>query len=741
MYVLCSLWSPFAVYSKSMAHVKHRTTIILFVVSLGIFGAGAVLLWAATMRLPDFDVFEERKVEQSTKIYDRTGENLLFDLHQNVQRTVVPYDEISRHVKNATVAIEDANFYEHNGLRITSIIRAVLVNLTSVGFSQGGSTITQQVVKNSLLTQEKTITRKIKEWILSLKLERVLSKEEILTLYLNEAPYGGTIYGIEEASRTFFNKSASDLTLAESAYLAALPQSPTYYSPYGNHRDELEKRKNLVLAKMLEYGFITQEEHDDAKVEEVSFEARPDMSLKAPHFVFYIREYLEKKYGQRALEERGLRVITTLDYDLQKEAEKIALEGALSNEKTFNASNIGMVVTEPKTGQILAMVGSRDYFDKEIDGAVNIALAKRQPGSAFKPFVYATAFKKGYTPDTVLFDLRTQFSTSCKPTDIGVTTGDCYSPGNYDNVFRGPMSIRDALAQSVNIPAIQALYLAGISDSIKTARDMGISTLADASRYGLTLVLGGGEVTLLDLTSAYGVFANEGVRNPTTGILEIQDNSGATLEKFVDQNTQVLDTNVARSISDVLSDNEARSPAFGERSSLYFPGNDVAVKTGTTNDYRDVWVVGYTPSVSVGAWAGNNDNTPMEKKVAGFIIAPIWHQLMQLAIEKYPAGSFTPPEPIAEDIKPVLGGVWQGGDIVKKNGKMYVEQDVHSILHWVDKNDPTGDIPNNPGRDPQYMFWETPVRAWAAQHGYTKGALVPINLSSSETSTTTDERN
>ncbi len=718
-----------------MAHIKRHVTIVLFVASLGVFGAGGILLWASTMRLPDFDVFEERKVEQSTKIYDRTGENLLFDLHQNIQRTVVPFEEISRHVKNATVAIEDASFYEHNGLRITSIIRAVLVNLTSVGYSQGGSTITQQVVKNSLLTQEKTVTRKIKEWILSLKLERVLSKEEILTLYLNEAPYGGTMYGIEEASRTFFNKNAVNLTLAESAYLAALPQSPTYYSPYGNHRDELEKRKNLVLDKMLEYGFITQEEHDDAKVEEVLFEVRPDTSLKAPHFVFYIREYLERKYGQRTIEERGLRVITTLDYDLQKEAEKIVLEGALQNEKNFNATNIGMVAIEPATGQILAMVGSRDYFDKEIDGAVNIALAKRQPGSAFKPFVYATAFKKGFTPDTVLFDLRTQFSTACKPTDIGKSTGDCYSPGNYDNVFRGPMSIRSAIAQSVNIPAVKTLYLAGIADSIKTARDMGISTLTDPARYGLTLVLGGGEVTLLELTSAYGVFANEGLRSPTVGILEVQDSSGATLEAFADQSARVLDANIARTMSDILSDNEARSPAFGERSSLYFPGNDVAVKTGTTNDYRDAWVIGYTPSIAVGAWAGNNDNTPMEKKVAGFIIAPIWHQVMQLAIEKYPAGSFTSPDPISSNIKPVLGGIWQGGDIVKKNGKTYVQQDVHSILHWVDKSNPTGDAPSNPNKDPQYLFWETPVRAWASQNGYVSGVLIPTTLSAQSTST------
>lgn len=710
---------------------KHHLTAFLLLGAGMIFIAGGLLVWAASMRLPDFDVFEERKIEQSTKIYDRTGEHLLYDVHQDIRRTVVPSDKISRHIKNAAVAIEDAQFYEHNGLRITSIIRAVIANLTSIGFSQGGSTITQQVVKNALLTQEKTITRKIKEWVLSLKLEGVLSKEEILTLYLNEAPYGGTIYGVEEASRSFFNKNADQLTLAEAAYLAALPQSPTYYSPYGNHLDELSERKNLVLKKMLEYGYITQEEHDIAKAEEVTFEPRPDISLKAPHFVFYVQDYLERKYGQRAIEERGLKVITTLDYELQQEAEKILLEGALQNEKNFNASNIGLVATDPATGQILAMVGSRDYFDENIDGNVNITLAHRQPGSSFKPFVYATGFKKGLTPETVLFDLPTQFSTNCEPTDLS-SVSPCYSPGNYDNVFRGPMTIRAALAQSVNIPAVKALYLAGISDSIKTARDLGISTLVDASRYGLTLVLGGGEVTLLEMTAAYGVFANDGVRNPTTAILSIEDISGATLEEYKESHAAVLSSQIARQISSILSDNAARTPAFGENSSLNFPGYQVAAKTGTTNDYRDVWVIGYTPSVSVGAWAGNNDNTPMEKKVAGLIIAPIWHKVMALAIEKYPSSGFSAPE-ISDTDKPVLQGIWQGGEIVRKKRQNYVKQDVHSILHWVNKDDITGDEPNNPASDPQYRYWELPVRSWAAVRGYTDNSvLIPVNINSDD---------
>lgn len=722
-----------------MSRKKHHPyyTAFLLLVGVGAVCVGSVLLWAATLRLPDFDAFEERKVAQSTKIYDRTGEVLLYDLHENAQRTVVPFDNISRHVKNATVAIEDAEFYQHHGIKWSSLVRAVFVNILALEYSQGGSTITQQVVKNSLLTQEKKISRKIKEWVLALKLEQNLSKEEILALYLNETPYGGRIYGVEEASQGFFHKSANDLTLAESAYLAALPQAPTYYSPYGENMDKLENRKNLVLSRMLEDNFITQEEYDSAKTEKVEFKPRPEKGLLAPHFVFYIRQYLEEKYGSNALEEDGLRVITTLDYELQEQAEKIVKEGALENEAKFNAKNAGLVAVDPKTGQILVMVGSRDYFDTAVDGNVNIATAKRQPGSAFKPFVYATAFKKGLTPETILFDLPTQFSTACSVQSTK-SEGPCYYPENYDSKFRGPMSIRSALAQSVNIPAVKALYIAGITDSIKTARDMGISTLSNASRYGLTLVLGGGEVTLLDLTSAYGVFGNEGVRNETTGILKIERSDGTVLEEFNGHPSRVLDQNIALQISDILSDNIARTPSFGSASALHFPSTDVAVKTGTTNDYRDVWIVGYTPDIAVGAWGGNNDNTSIDKKVAGFVIAPLWHRFMETALQKYSDASFPTPKP-STATKPILMGIWQGGegreiDIRTGNSatrstpdtyrKLEVTQNVHNILYWIQKDNPAGPVPNNPASDPQYAYWEYPVRSWAAQNGYTSGVKV-----------------
>jgi len=447
---------------------------VILLVALGLLGSGAILLWVSSFRIPDLNTFDERIIKQSTKIYDRTGEILLFDIHENVQRTTVPYEEISRNIKNATVAIEDAEFYVHSGVRPLATFRAVFLQPLRGKGVQGGSTITQQVIKNSLLTSEVKISRKLKEWVLSFKLEKVLSKNEILSIYLNEAPYGGNIYGIEEASGRFFNKSAADLTLAESAYLAALPQAPTFFSPYGNNRERLDSRKNLVLERMAVNGFITEQEKEKASQEEVEFIPRSDQSLKAPHFVQYVREYLETKYGQKVIEEDGLRVITTLNYDLQVKAEEIVKRRALDNADKFDAENAALVAVDPKTGQILTMVGSRDYFDEDIDGNFNVTLAHRQPGSAFKPFVYATAFKKGYTPETIVFDVETEFSSTCdslgKPL-AGQDPETCYRPVNYDSKFRGPITLRNALAQSVNIPAIKVLYLVGITDSIRTARD------------------------------------------------------------------------------------------------------------------------------------------------------------------------------------------------------------------------------------------------------------------------------
>ena len=724
---------------KQNKEILKNSLIIGIIVFL--FSFGSILFWVSSFKIPSLESFEERKVAESTKIYDRTGKILLYDVFQNVKRTVVPFEEISRNVKNATLAIEDKEFYQHNGIKPKAILRAIFANISSRGYSQGGSTITQQVVKNSLLTNEKSLSRKLKEWLLALKIEKELDKDTIFSMYLNEIPYGGSLYGIEEASQVFFGKKAGELTLAEAAYIAAIPQAPTYYSPYGIHKDELEKRKNLVLNEMLKSDFITEEEYAQAKEVKVEFKPQEEKGIKAPHFVMFVKDYLEKKYGQEVLEKGGLRVITTLDYEMQKKGEEITKKFALENKEKFNAENAALVAIDPKTGEILTMIGSRDYFDKEIDGNFNVATAyNRQPGSAFKPFAYAEAFNKGYMPETALFDLPTEFSTLCDPQGNPIDSFQkkedvCYSPVNYDEKFRGPITMREALAQSINIPAVKTLYLAGMDDTLKLAQNMGITSLSVIGRYGLTLVLGGGEVSLFEMTNTYGVFANDGVKNTYQSIIEIKDKAQNILETKQKKSERVLPEETARKISNILSDNKARAPAFGETSYLYFPNKEVAVKTGTTNDYRDAWIIGYTPSITVGAWAGNNDNSPMEKKVAGFIIAPLWNAFMQEVLAIVPNENFIQPQEIDPEIfysiKPVLRGKWQGGTsfpIDRISGKIatpytpietrdeMLTGGIHSILYWVDKNNPGGPTPTTPADDPQFMRWEYPVREWVSSH-------------------------
>lgn len=695
---------------------------ILVVFVVGLVGVGALFLWISTLDIPDLSSFEERRILQSTKIYDRTGEILLYDLHQDVKRTIVPYKEISHHVKNATIAIEDDKFFEHWGVRPMAIIRAALANLQGGDLfgGQGGSTITQQVIKNSILEREKTLTRKIKEAILALRLEQVLEKEEILNYYLNESPYGGTIYGVEEASQAFFGKHANDITLVEAAYLAALPQAPTYYSPYGTNRAALEKRKNLVLQRMHINEFISDDEYAAALATSTEFIAQVSTGIRAPHFVFYVRDYLSRKYGEESLAERGFRVITSLDWELQEAAENIVKEKALHNETAFNAENGALVAVDPQTGEILTMVGSRDYFDEDIDGNFNIAIAERQPGSSFKPFVYAAAFDAGYTPETVVFDLKTQFSTACAPDNFTSEDG-CYAPKNYDGAFRGPVSLRNALAQSLNIPAVKALYLAGIKNSLKFAHDLGLTTLTNPDQYGLTLVLGGGEVKLVEMVGAYSVFANNGVKNDLTSIIRIEDNTGAVIEESTPSETRVMREQVALQISDVLSDNVARTPLYGSNSMLYFPGRDVAAKTGTTNDKRDAWIVGYTPNLAVGAWAGNNDNESMSE-LSGLIITPMWRAFMDVALATREQETFSRPQATPYDAKPILRGIWfdpvaslvQTGSSTPQLNTITSIGSAHSILYYVDKNNPTGPRPTNPARDSQFALWEYSVSLWKA---------------------------
>jgi len=690
--------------------------------ALGFVFSGIFFIWAATLKIPDVTSLSERKVSQSTKIYDRTGEVLLYDLHEDIDRTIVPIEDISRNIQNATVAIEDSDFYHHLGVRPVATLRAVILQPLRGKGIQGGSTITQQVVKNSILTTDRTISRKLKEWVIAIRIEQQLTKEKILELYLNESPYGGTIYGVEEAAQAFFGKPAREVTLAEAAYLAALPQAPTYFSPYGNHRDALEERKNLVLKRMHDLSFITDEEYQAAKDETAEFQPQAISGIRAPHFVFYVREKLEQEYGKRTLEESGWRIITTIDMDLQEKAEEIVKRYGLQNEVDFHAENAALVSMDPKTGDILTMVGSRDYFDDQIDGNFNIALAERQPGSAFKPFVYAQAFREGYTPDTIVFDLKTQFSTECASDNFS-ETAPCYSPNNYDQKFRGPITLRNALAESRNVPAVKLLYLVGISDAIRLARSLGISTLEGGDRYGLTLVLGGGEVSLLDMVNAYSTFAAEGVRPDGRSIIRIEDKEGEIIQDYPVNTNRVLEGNIALQISDVLSDNEARTPEFGANSPLNFPGQHVAAKTGTTNDSRDAWILGYSPNIVVGSWAGNNNNTPMVKEIAGFIVAPMWHEFMQFALSKYPNEAFPEARTTTTDsTKPILRGIWEGSDIQSDpSGVLRITANIHSILFWVDKNNPLGARPENPEQDAQFTRWENPVRAWALKNNYTDG--------------------
>jgi 1A family penicillin-binding protein len=674
--------------------------LFLLVVGLCILFLASIAIWISSLNLPTFDDFESRKVSNSTKIYDRTGKILLYNVHDNIKRTVVPYEEISPYIKKAVVSIEDKDFYSHNGIKVSSIMRGVLK--TASGTPQGGSTITQQVIKNTLLTNEKTITRKIKEWILALKLENKLSKDEILSIYLNEMPFGGSIYGVEEASLSYFGKKSKDVTLAEAAYIASMPQAPSRYSPYGSRKDLLENRKNLVLDKMYETGAITKQEKDNAQKEIVVFQPQANFNGKAFHFSLGIKQYLEDTYGSDVVENSGLKVITTLDWELQQKAEEVVKKYALQNKITYNAENAALVAIEPRTGQVLALVGSRDYFDKDIDGKVNITTSERQPGSSFKPLVYATAFEKGYTPETVLFDVPTEFNVNCPLIPTDNSPSSCYSPVNYDGKYRGPITLRESLAQSLNVPAVKLLYLTGMNNVLEKADLMGITTLKDKNRYGLTLVLGGGEVTLLELTSAYTTFANKGNHSEKTMILSVVDRNGSVLEEYKNKEKRVFEENVVKNISSVLSDNNARIPAFGAQSPLFFGERPVAVKTGTTNDYRDVWTVGYTPSIVVGVWGGNNNNKPIEKKSAGAVISPMWRAFMDEYFKLYPTIEyFESASKNNPNDNPILNGVWCG-----------LGSPFYSILYYINKENP---LVFNPGQtnDSQFSHWQAAIDAYS----------------------------
>ncbi|MCX6725816.1 MAG: PBP1A family penicillin-binding protein [Candidatus Shapirobacteria bacterium] len=626
---------------KNKGRLAARLAIFSFVgiLALILLATGLFAFFAKDLPQPDKII---RREGFSTKIYDRNGE-LLYDIFSNQKRTPIDISEIPQYLKEATVAIEDKNFYKHNGFDPTGMFRAVF-NIVIHHRLQGGSTLTQQLVKTVLLTSQRTITRKLKEFILAVQIEKKYSKDQILQMYLNEIPYGGTAFGAEEAAESYFGKKASELNLVESAILAGLPQLPSVYSPFSDTPTAYIDRTKQVLRRMREDKYITSSQEKAAvdQLSQVQF-ATEGANFKAPHFVMYVKKQLEEKYGQATVESGGLRVYTSLDLKIQEAAQTTVTE-EIAKLESVHVTNGAALVMDPNNGEILAMVGSKNYNDPNYDGKVNVTLSLRQPGSAIKPVTYLTALKKGYTASTLLMDAPTTF-----PGGIGLPD---YNPVNYDGKFHGPMQLRYALANSINIPAVKILAKVGLKEMLQTAYEMGFSTLEPTAdnlkRFGLSVTLGGGEVKLIDLTESYSAFANGGLKVEPISILKITDKDDKVLfEQKTVVGKKVISPEQAFLISNILSDNSARLITFGERSALVVSGRTVAVKTGTTNDKRDNWTIGWTPQVIAGVWVGNNDNSQMKEVASGVTGAtPIWRRIIQAALTNKPVINFNIPEGI-----------------------------------------------------------------------------------------------
>ncbi len=699
---------------------KARFAKNLFLLSIAVILLGSILflgLFAWLSRdLPDPNSLTEREVAQSTKIYDRSGEHLLYEIAGDEKRTLVTLEELPSYVPYATITAEDRHFYTHSGIDIKGILRAMFVNITTFDpTGQGGSTITQQLVKNAILTNEQTYTRKLKEVILSLALERRYTKDEILQLYLNEIPYGSTNYGIESAALAYFQKQAKDLSLGEAATLAALPKAPTTLL---NNPDELKARRDWIVSSMAELGYVSQEEADAA----IASDTAVDISIsniEAPHFVLWVKEQLEELYTERTVEQGGLIVKTSLDFEMQQAAEEAVEANREKRSAEYGFNNSGLVALDPNTGEVLAMVGSADYFDDDIDGQVNVTMRPLQPGSSFKPIIYTAAFELGYTPNSILWDTLTTFATDTDP----------YEPHNYDLEEHGPVTLRSALQGSLNIPAVKLLSLISTDAGADFAERLRYTTLEDRSRFGLSMVLGGAEVELLEHVGAYGVFATGGMYFEPVSILEVKDPDGEELlvwKAEENEGEEVLDSNVAAMISDVLSDNVARTPYFGENNYLTLSGRAAAAKTGTTNDYKDAWTVGYTPQIVAGVWTGNTDGSQMRGGAGGSAVAaPIWNAFMESAHAGKGVESFVEPE------IPVTGNAILDGEIPSElvvidsaSGQLATDLtpdrfketvvcgEYHTILHFVDRNDPLAGIPENPQSDPDYESWEAGVQSY-----------------------------
>lgn len=586
--------------------------------------------------LPNPYLLSKRDLAVTTKIFDRNG-ILLYEIYADQNRTPIPLADIPQYIKQATIAIEDRDFYTHTGFSLKGIIRA-LIETKFNGRLQGGSTITQQLIKSSLLTPEISLKRKIKEVILAFWAERLYTKNQILEMYLNQVPYGGTAWGIEAASQTYFGKSAKNLTLAEAALLAGLPAAPTQYSPFGNTPNFALVRQKEVLRRMTEDGYITKKEADDAAGFPLHF-ASPNIPIRAPHFVLYVKDLLEARYGPRFVEQGGLRITTSLDIGIQEKTQDI-VKSHIDGLQSLRVGNGAALVTNPKTGEILAMVGSRDYFNLATEGNVNVTTSLRQPGSSIKVVNYAAALEQGLTAATLLDDSPIVYQTP------GTSP---YAPVNYDGKFHGIVPLRYALANSFNIPAVKVLAKIGVQAMVEKGRLMGIQSWTDESRFGLSLTLGGGDVTMLDMAKVFGALANGGNREDLLPILEVRDYTGKIIEKNLPANpVPAVKPDVAWILGNILSDNAARSLEFGSNSALVIPGKTVPVKTGTSNDKRDNWTIGYTPSFVVAVWVGNNDNSPMDPYLTSGITgaAPIWHDIMWELIKDKPDEAPPMPETV-----------------------------------------------------------------------------------------------
>ena len=636
------LFAPFEPFYYSI-RLFPLHSFIAIVLSGMIFGGTYGLHEIIFKDLPSVMELSTREPAVTSKIMDRNGQ-VLYRVYKDENRTIVPLSYISPNLIKATIAIEDKDFYTHHGFSLRGITRAAIANFQG-GISQGGSTITQQLVKQRLLSSERTWTRKVKEVILSVLVEGTYSKEEILSMYLNQVPYGGSTYGIEEASQRYFGKSSNDLSLAESALLAGLPQSPTVYSPFGQNPERAEIRQAEVLRRMVEDQYITDAQAQEALSENLAFR-KDQIDILAPHFVMYVREILAEKYGEESLLTEGLEIKTTLDLNLQNNVQDVVTK-EVALHKNYRISNGAALVTNPKTGEVLAMVGSTNYFDFEHGGQVNVTIRERQPGSSIKPVTYALALEKGSTVTSLIQD---------KPVTYSIAGSPPYSPKNYDGKYHGNVPLKEALASSYNIPAVKLLDTVGVSAMISKAEAMGITTWKDRKRFGLSLTLGGGEVRMVDMAAVYSSFANQGVSTPLNPILEITNYKGDVLYRNECAlsardcgGKKVLDPRVAFLISNILSDNTARTPAFGALSELFIPGQEVAVKTGTTNRMIDNWAIGYTSDRLTAVWVGNNDSTPMSQVASGVTGAsPIWNKIMRLQLDDESPHKFAVPSGIVK---------------------------------------------------------------------------------------------